>query len=135
MQHAWGASQYWHLKSCKLLLHRQNAELETLNADIQIEKEQLRQQNTHLTERLEAVAQAPSPTQGINADTPLDLMLNVLQKLILVSKPTTLIMLLQSIYCQATYRHIMPQRSLTRTFKIACNSCKISISCQQAAIA
>ena len=70
----------------KLLLHRQNAELETLNANIQTEKEHLRQQNTHLTERLEAVAQSPTPTQGINADTPLDLMLNVLQKLVLVSK-------------------------------------------------
>lgn len=66
------------------MLCRQNAELETLNANIQTEKEHLREQNTHLTERLEAVAQTP-PSQGINADTPLDLMLNVLQKLILVS--------------------------------------------------
>ena len=65
------------------LLHRQNAELETLNANIQTEKEHLREQNTHLTQRLEAVAQPPTP--GINADTPLDLMLNVLQKLTMVS--------------------------------------------------
>lgn len=70
-----------------MLPYRQNAELETLNADIQTEKEQLQQQNTHLTERLEAVAQSPTPGQGINADTPLDLMLNLLQKLILVSLP------------------------------------------------
>lgn len=69
-----------------LLLHRQNAELETLNANIQTEKEHLREQNTHLTLRLEAVAQPPTPVHGINADTPLDLMLNVLQKLILVNK-------------------------------------------------
>ena len=68
-----------------VLLHRQNAELETLNANIQTEKEHLREQNTHLTQRLEAVAQPPTPVHGINADTPLDLMLNVLQKLILVS--------------------------------------------------
>lgn len=68
-----------------MLLHRQNAELETLNANIQTEKEHLREQNTHLTLRLEAVAQPPEPVHGINADTPLDLMLNVLQKLILVS--------------------------------------------------
>ena len=68
-----------------ILLHRQNAELETLNANIQTEKEHLREQNTHLTQRLEAVAQPPTPVHGINADTPLDLMLNVLQKLIMVS--------------------------------------------------
>lgn len=67
-----------------VLLHRQNAELEALNANIQTEKEHLREQNTHLTQRLEAVAQPPTPVHGINADTPLDLMLNVLQKLILV---------------------------------------------------
>ncbi|KAL0017820.1 hypothetical protein WJX77_003173 [Trebouxia sp. C0004] len=64
-------------------LQRQNAELETLNADIQTEKEQLLQQNTHLTERLEAVAKSPTPGQGINADTPLDLMLNMLQRMIM----------------------------------------------------
>lgn len=68
-----------------VLDHRQNAELETLNANIQTEKEHLREQNTHLTLRLEAVAQPPTPVHGINADTPLDLMLNVLQKLILVT--------------------------------------------------
>ncbi len=67
------------------MVHRQNAELETLNADIQIEKEQLLQQNTHLTERLEAVAKSPTPGQGINADTPLDLMLNMLQRMIMVT--------------------------------------------------
>jgi len=66
------------------LLRRQNAELETLNADIQTEKEHLLQQNSHLTERLEAVAQTPTLGQGINADTPLDLMLRLLQKLIVV---------------------------------------------------
>ncbi len=66
-------------------VHRQNAELETLNADIQTEKEQLLQQNTHLTERLEAVAKSPTPGQGINADTPLDLMLNMLQRMIMVT--------------------------------------------------
>lgn len=71
-----------------VLLHRQNAELETLNANIQTEKEHLREQNTHLTQRLEAVAQPPTPVHGINADTPLDLMLNVLQKLIMVSNFT-----------------------------------------------
>lgn len=56
-----------------------------MNADIQTEKEQLLQQNTHLTERLEAVAKSPTPGQGINADTPLDLMLNMLQKMIMVT--------------------------------------------------
>ena len=67
------------------LLHRQNAELETLNADIQTEKKQLQQRNTHLTERLEAVAQSSTPGQGINAETPLDLMLGLLQKLVMVN--------------------------------------------------
>lgn len=71
------------------MVHRQNAELETLNADIQTEKEQLLQQNTHLTERLEAVAKSPTPGQGINADTPLDLMLNMLQRMIMVTFPSS----------------------------------------------
>ena len=73
------------LKLQSELMLRHNAELETLNAHIQTEKEQLQQRNTHLTEQLEAVAQSLTPGQGINADTPLDLMLSLLQNLIMVS--------------------------------------------------
>ncbi|KAL3140140.1 putative 3',5'-cyclic phosphodiesterase pde-3 [Trebouxia sp. C0009 RCD-2024] len=90
------------LSAQHLSLQRQNAELETLNANIQTEKEHLREQNTHLTERLEAVAQTP-PSQGINADTPLDLMLSVLQKLILgESVPLPQIMDLRKILTEST---------------------------------
>ena len=70
--------------------------LERLNADISTEKERLLQQNSQLTERLEAVALSPTPAQGINAETPLDLMIKMLQKLILVGHASVTTLLMRS---------------------------------------
>ena len=65
-------------------LEEQKQQLEHYNATIQEEKDSLLQQNTSLTERLEAVVTEKRPCHQFDGQTPIDKTLDLLQNLILV---------------------------------------------------
>ena len=67
------------------LLEEQKQQLEHYNATIQEEKDNLQQQNTSLTERLEAVVNEKLPSHQFDGQTPIDKTLDLLQGLIMVS--------------------------------------------------
>lgn len=65
-------------------LEEQKQQLEHFNATIQEEKDSLLQQNTVLTERLEAVVNEKLPHHQFDGQTPIDKTLDLLQNLIMV---------------------------------------------------
>ena len=66
-------------------MEEQKQQLESYNATIQEEKDNLQQQNTSLTERLEAVVAEKLPSHQFDGQTPIDKTLDLLQGLIMVS--------------------------------------------------
>lgn len=73
-------------------LEEQKQQLEHYNATIQEEKDSLLQQNTSLTERLEAVVTEKRPSHQFDGQTPIDKTLDLLQNLIMVGSQTKLVL-------------------------------------------
>ncbi len=88
-------------------LEEQKQQLEHYNATIQEEKDSLLQQNTSLTERLEAVVTEKRPSHQFDGQTPIDKTLDLLQNLIMVGSQITALAVHSTLYMRCHFTHLL----------------------------
>lgn len=88
-------------------LEEQKQQLEHYNATIQEEKDSLLQQNTSLTERLEAVVTEKRPSHQFDGQTPIDKTLDLLQNLIMVGSQLKAFAVRLTLYMRSQLLHVL----------------------------
>lgn len=88
-------------------LEEQKQQLEHYNATIQEEKDSLLQQNTSLTERLEAVVTEKRPSHQFDGQTPIDKTLDLLQNLIMVGNQSKALAMRPTLYMRYQLMHVV----------------------------
>jgi len=101
-------------------LEEQKQQLEHYNATIQEEKDSLLQQNTSLTERLEAVVTEKRPCHQFDGQTPIDKTLDLLQNLILVGSQLKALAVHSSLSMTCQLTHLLHAYNYTRACVCVC---------------